>query len=151
MIRPEPDEVLDRFSALARSLRAAAAQTYATFEVGSTQARFLRYIDRHSQISQADLARATDSDPTLTGRVLETLIERGWVRRERSEEDRRQYLLELSAAGKRASKRVTEARRQVARRMVAVLDDHDLEDFERITRKIRAAFEGPADELLARA
>jgi DNA-binding MarR family transcriptional regulator len=138
--RRASDEVLDSFSAVARSLRAAAARTYATFEVGSAQAKVLRHIGGGT--SQADLARATGSDPTLTGRVLGTLIARGWVRRRRSEDDRRQYVLELSAAGKRARARVEAARQQIARRMVAALDQTDIQDFERIARKLRAAFEG---------
>jgi DNA-binding MarR family transcriptional regulator len=138
----EPHQLLDTFSALARTLRAAAAQSYAAFEVGSAQARFLRHIGDHSGASQADLARATATDPTLTGRVLETLIARGWVRRRRSDQDRRQYLLELSASGKRARARVEEGRRQIARRMVAALDDDDVEAFQRIAGKLRAAFEG---------
>ena len=139
--RREPEEVLDSLSALTRTLRAAAAQTYATFEVGSAQAKFLRHLGRNPHVSQADVARATGSDPTLTGRVLETLIERGWVRRERSDEDRRQYVLELSAAGKRARARVEEARRHLAQRMVAALNEKDLSDFERVATKLRAAFE----------
>ncbi|HTA21766.1 MAG TPA: MarR family winged helix-turn-helix transcriptional regulator [Polyangia bacterium] len=142
MSRRAPEEVLDSFSAVARGLRAAAAQTYATFEVGSAQAKLLRHIGRESVSSQAELARLTGSDPTLTGRVLGTLIARGWVRRRRSEEDRRQYVLELTAAGRRARARVEAARQQVARRMVAALDQTDIRDFERIARKLRAAFEG---------
>src|SRR5580704_20276 len=85
--RREPGEFLERFGTLSRCLRSAAAQSYATLDVGATQAKFLRHIGRHSRISQADLSRATATDPALTGRALETLIERGWVRRERSEED----------------------------------------------------------------
>src|SRR5579871_5520392 len=75
--RREPEEVLDALSAMTRSLRAAAAQTYASFEVGSTQAKFLRHIGRNRDTSQAELARATTSDAALTGRVLEGLIARG--------------------------------------------------------------------------
>ncbi len=60
------------------------------------------------------------TDPALTGRALETLIERGWVRRERSEEDRR--------------------RLELAERVVAVLDERDLEDFARAAHKMIAAF-----------
>jgi len=135
--------VLDALSAMTRSLRAAAAQTYAAFEVGSTQARFLRHIGRSRDASQAELARATASDAALTGRVLEGLIARGWVRRRRSEDDRRQYRLALSASGERARARVEAARRQVARRLVAALSDADLDDFDRIARKVRAAFEAP--------
>ena len=141
--RRAPDEFLDSFSAVARILRGAAAQTYAAFDVGNTQARFLRHIGRHRHISQADLARATVSDPTLTGRVLETLVARGWVRRRRSDRDRRQYVLELSASGRRAGAKVEKARRQVARRVVAALDAKDLAAFERIANKVRVAFAAP--------
>jgi len=123
-----------------------AGRTYSTFEVGSTQAKFLRHIGRNSRISQADLARATATDPTLTGRALETLIERGWVRRSNSEEDRRQYVLELTPAGQRTRKKVDEARRRIAVQMTAVLDDQDLEDFERIAGKLLAALDEPEDD-----
>lgn len=118
-----------------------AAQAYANFEVGSTQAKFLRQIGLSPRISQAELARATATDPTLTGRVLDTLVERGWVERTRSDTDRRQYVLELSPAGQRVRKRVDEARRRVAERMVAALDDRDLSDFERVAKRLLAALE----------
>ena len=127
----EPGEFLERFGMLSRCLRSAAAQQYATLDVGSTQAKFLRHIGRHSRISQADLARATGTDPALTGtRARDAVIERGWVRRTRSEEDRRQYILELSPAGQRARKRVDEARERIAERVVSALDETDMEHFE---------------------
>jgi DNA-binding MarR family transcriptional regulator len=138
-----PDELLDSLSTLSRSLRAAAAQEYAAFDVGNTHAKFLRHIGRQSRISQADLARATQTDPALTGRTIETLVERGWVRRTRSEEDRRQYVLELNAPGQRARARVEEARQRLARRVAGALDDRDVADFARIARKILAAIGGP--------
>jgi DNA-binding MarR family transcriptional regulator len=144
----EPHEFLESFGALSRCLRAVAAQAYATFEVGSAQAKFLRHIGRHSRISQADLARATGTAATLTGRALETLIERGWVRRKRSEEDRRQYLLELTASGQRTRERVESARDGIGERIAAVLDERDLEDFDRIVKKIRAAFEESVEPIL---
>jgi DNA-binding MarR family transcriptional regulator len=142
--RRDPTEFIDTFGALRRRLVAVAAQAYATVELGSTQAKFLRHIGQRSRISQAELARATGTDPTLTGRVLQTLIERGLVRRERSDEDRREYVLELGAAGRRARSRVEKLRAQVAARVVAALDERDLEDFDRIANKILAAFEAPA-------
>jgi DNA-binding MarR family transcriptional regulator len=142
--RHESGELLDALSALTRTIRAAAAQEYAALDVGSTQAKFLRHIGRHTRISQAVLARATLSDPALTGRTIESLIERGWVRRTRSDEDRRQYVLELTAAGERARKRVEDARERVAKRIAAVLDERDARDFDRIATKILAAFGGDA-------
>jgi len=136
-------EFFERFVTVMRSFRSVAAQAYATFEVGSAQAKFLRYIGQHSRISQADLARATETAPTLTGRALETLVERGWIRRKRSEEDRRQYVLELTASGQRVRERVEQAREGIIARIGAVLDEKDVEDFDRIARKILAEFEGP--------
>jgi DNA-binding MarR family transcriptional regulator len=138
--RREPTDFIDTYGALKRCLTALAGQTYAAADMGSTQAKFLRYIGRRSRISQADLARATVTDPTLTGRTLQALIDRGLVRRERSDEDRREYLLELTAAGRRAEKRVEALRADLAARLVEALDDRDLSDFDRITNKLLAAF-----------
>ncbi len=128
-----------------RSLRTAADQAYATVGVGSAQAKFLRHIGRESHISQADLARATQTAPTLTGRALESLVERGWVRRKRSEEDRRQYVLELTAAGQRARARVEGVRQGVLRRITDALDQKDIDDFDRVSKKIRDAVENPLE------
>jgi DNA-binding MarR family transcriptional regulator len=140
--RRDSHEFYERLSAVTRCLRSVAAEAYATFEVGSAQAKFLRHIGRHSHISQADLARATATAPTLTGRALETLVARGWVRRKRSEDDRRQYVLELTASGQRARERVEEAREGIIKRIATALDARDVEDFDRIAKKILATFEG---------
>src|SRR5882672_4984574 len=140
--RREPVEFIETFGALWRCLMSLCTQTYAAERLWSTQARFLRYIGGHGGISQAELARATDTAPTLTGRLLQTLHERGWVRKKRSKEDRREYVLELGAVGQRARRRVEEARGRFAARVVAVLDQKDLDDFDRIARKLFAAFNG---------
>jgi DNA-binding MarR family transcriptional regulator len=137
--RLAPEQFLDRLGEITRSLRLLAAQAYASFDVGSTQAKFLRYLGQHQPLSQAELARATVTDPTLTGRVVETLIERGWVERAVSATDRRQYVLSLTAAGQRLRKRVEAARREVAERVVRGLDGKDLSDFARIEQKLKAA------------
>jgi DNA-binding MarR family transcriptional regulator len=141
-----PIEFIETFGSLWRCLMSLCTQTYAVEKLSSTQARFLRYIGQHGGVSQAELARATDTDPTLTGRALQTLLDRGWVRRKRSEEDRRKYILKLGATGQRARARAEAARARFAARVAAVLDERDLEDFDRIARTLFAAFEGHADE-----
>lgn len=145
MTRRTPEETLDRFGEITRGLRLVSGQAYATFDVGTTQAKFLRYLGQHQPLSQAELARATVTDPTLTGRVVQTLIERGWVDRHVSTEDRRQYVLSLTPSGQRIRRRVEAARRRVAGRLVAALDDKDLADFARIARKLTAALATTTD------
>jgi DNA-binding MarR family transcriptional regulator len=79
------------------------------------------------------------------GRALGPLLERGLVRRERSDEDRREYVLELAPAGKRARARIEKVRARLHARVVAPLDERDLDDFDRIAKKILAAFAAPPD------
>jgi DNA-binding MarR family transcriptional regulator len=133
-------EFYERFAAVYRCIRGLAEQAYAAIDVGSTQAKFLRHIGANSRMSQAELARVTQTAPTLTGRVLDALVEHGWVRRERSTEDRREYTLELTAAGKRVRDRVVQARESMIRRLARVLDERDVEDFDRIAAKILTSF-----------
>lgn len=136
----DPIQFIETFGALWTCLMSVSDQTYASEKLWSTQARFLRVIGKQSQISQAALARATDTAPTLTGRLLQTLIQRGLVRRTRSQEDRRAYLLKLGASGQRVRRRVEEARARFAARVVAVLDQRDLQDFDRIAKRLFDAF-----------
>ena len=144
--RRDPHEVFESFVGVIKTLRAAVAGAYAATGVGSAQAKLRRHIGKHSRISQADLARATDTAPTLTGRAVEPLIERGWIRRKRSEEDRREYVLELTASGEKMRARIEAAREELIQHLAAVLDERDTEDFDRIARKVLAAFEAPGRE-----
>ena len=139
-MRQGSPEFYERFAAVHRCIRSLAEQAYAAIDVGSTQAKFLRHIGANSRISQAELARITLTAPTLTGRVLDTLVEYGWVERARSTEDRREYTLELTPSGKRVRDRVVQARESLIKRISRVLDDRDVEDFDRIATKILAAF-----------
>jgi DNA-binding MarR family transcriptional regulator len=143
--RREPTDFVELFSSVKRRITAIASDAYGELELGSMQAKLLRQLGLRGASSQADLARATASDPTLTGRTLQTLIDRGLVLRERSDEDRREYVLDLTAAGRKVRERVEKARARVAAELVAALDDRDLDDFDRIAGKLLAAVAAPAD------
>lgn len=139
--RRDPTEFLETFFAVRKRITALAAQAYATAALGTMQAKLLRAIGGEGRPSQAELARVTGSDPPLTGRALQTMIERGLVRRQRSDDDRREYVLELTAAGRRARARVEKLRARLAARVVAALAPRDLDDFDRIAAKILGALE----------
>jgi DNA-binding MarR family transcriptional regulator len=137
----EPVDVIELFGLLKRRITALATQAYAEAGMVRIQGKMLSHIGRHDRISQAELARATDTDAALTGRTLRALIEDGLVRRSRSYEDRREYVLELTAAGRRAKERVDAARAALAERLRAILDERDIKDFERVVTKMLAGFE----------
>ncbi len=132
----DPTEFIDTFGTVRRRISALAAQAYAAADLGPMQAKLLRHLGKHAPISQAELARITDSDPALAGRVLATLIERGLIARERSTADRREYVLTLTAAGRRMRDRIEKLRGELAARIVGALDARDLADFARIAKKI---------------
>jgi DNA-binding MarR family transcriptional regulator len=131
---------METFSAFKRCFMAVASEMYGDVGIGSTQVTFLRHIARHGRISQAELARATSTDPALTGRALQGLIERGVIRRQRSKSDRREYLLELGPTGKDSLAEVERVWLRLAERLVRPLDERDLKDFDRIARKLTEAF-----------
>jgi len=141
----DPNDFYERLRAVMRAVRAEAAETYAELDLGSAQAKLLRHMDAGTRISQAELARLTETAPTLTGRSLDPLVERGWIRRTRSEQDRRQYVLELTASGQRARERVLLAREEIIRRVTGALDERDVDDFDRIAGKILATLAARAD------
>jgi len=142
----DPVGFIETFGALWRCLMLVSDESYAAERLWSVQARFLRHIGQHRGISQAELGRATDTAPTLTGRLLQTLLQRGLVRRTRSKQDRREYVLVLGASGQRMRRRVEEARARFAARVVAVLDRRDLDDFDRVANKLFDAFGGRTGE-----
>jgi DNA-binding MarR family transcriptional regulator len=138
----DPNFFIDQFGAVRRRVSALAAAAYAELDLGTTQAKFLRHIGEvpaGAAISQAELARVAQSDPALTGRTVETLVERGYVVREASLVDRRAYVLALTPAGRKIRDRVRAIRTKVATRVVAALDARDLADFDRIAAKLLSA------------
>jgi DNA-binding MarR family transcriptional regulator len=96
----------------------------------------LLYAADHHGVSQAELARATDTDKALAGRVIEGLIERGWLRRDRSSEDARAYIVSLSASGRKVATQLNHIGSDIVNKISQTLDDKDVEDFKRIANKL---------------
>jgi DNA-binding MarR family transcriptional regulator len=131
---------VEAFSTLKRRLSAVVEEGYAPLGLSATQAKLLRVIGEGEAMSQAALARATSTDPALTGRILRTLLDKGWVRRRRSREDQRAFSLELTAAGTELFASVRSKRAALHARVERCLDAEDRAAFERIVRKLLDAF-----------
>ncbi len=134
---------IDSFRSLKRLVSTLAQEAWSATELGENQVRVLRQLGRTPRVSQAEISRETRTDPALTGRAVEGLLERGYIVRERSEEDRRGYLLDVSPAGRRVVKRIEELRAALVEKIAAPLDAKDLDDFERIVGKLVAEFGKP--------
>jgi DNA-binding MarR family transcriptional regulator len=132
----EGKEFLETFARAKRSLGLVVWQAFASLDIGPKQVTLMRELAKVDSISQADLARATMTDPAATSRAVQTLITMGWVRRTRNEHDQRALTVEMTAAGRAASKRIEAAYLRAARQVTLPLDSRDLKDFRRITTKL---------------
>lgn len=69
--------------------------------ISMSQFRALMYL-QHKTGTLNDLARWHELSPATLSRVVNTLVERGWVTRQRDVADRRQVILEITEEGKAA-------------------------------------------------
>lgn len=134
--KAKASELLDLFLALKRARGWTDKRTCGSLDIGPTKIRLLEYIAEHDGVSQTELARATDTDKALTGRSVQTFIENGWVRRERSSADSRAYVLSLSPSGRKLVNQVATIRDQVMKRVIHTFNSRDVADFRRIVSKL---------------
>jgi DNA-binding MarR family transcriptional regulator len=134
----EASGLLELFSELQRARGWTDKKLFAALDLSPSKARLLEYIASHDGTSQAELAKATDTDKALTGRSVETFVESGWVRRDRSKDDGRAYVLSLSPSGHKVVRQFGLVRNEILERVTKSLDSHDVEDFRRIVKKLLA-------------
>lgn len=65
-------------------------------------------VDTNGEVNQKQLGQALDVSAPNLAVTLDRMVERGWVRRERSEADRRAQLVRLTAAGQALIRRARE-------------------------------------------
>jgi len=82
-----------------------------------------------SECSMSELAeRIQQSSATMTG-IVDRLVEKSWVSRRRSEEDRRAVFVNLTADGENLLKRVAHARRQSVMETIHKMNPADVDAF----------------------
>ncbi|GAC1535225.1 MAG: hypothetical protein NVS2B9_00320 [Myxococcales bacterium] len=135
---------LERFIVVKRAISLTAWRALSHLSLGPGQVRLMRELARASPVPQGDLARRTGQDPAATSRAVNSLIELGWLRRSRGARDRREALIGLTAAGKRASRRIDRAWLRAALLVSRGLDDRDLTTFDRLAAKLAPSLPEPA-------
>jgi DNA-binding MarR family transcriptional regulator len=88
--------------------------------------------------SQQYLSEWTRMDRTTMVAIVDSLEERGCVRRERNPEDRRAYLVTITPEGRRALRRAEEAMAKAESRVLASLDNGEREQLLSLLGKVAA-------------
>lgn len=109
--------------------------------IGLSPGRFaaLVLIDRNPGISQTALARAIGSDKSTLTPMLDDLVKRGLISRERTRADRRLYELKLTDAGRKAMRAMYERAQRHERELDDIVGPRERESFMKALRKILAA------------
>ena len=97
--------ILNRVRQLVRSLRAFDKQAQTRFGLGAAQMFILHVLQHHDELSMNELADRTATDQSSVSLAVGKLVTEGYVRREVSEEDRRQVRLSLTVKGRALVKR----------------------------------------------
>ncbi len=109
--------------------------------IGLSPGRFaaLVLIDRNPGISQTALSRAIGSDKSTLTPVLDGLVKRGLISRERTRADRRLYELKLTDAGRKAMRAMFERAQRHESELDEIVGPRERETVMKALRKIAAA------------
>ena len=95
--------------------------------------------NKGAECSMSELAdRIQQSSATMTG-IIDRLVEKGWVTRRRSEEDRRAVYVNLTADGQTLLQRVVTERRQMVVDTLQKMTPEDVDQFIRLLQSYMTA------------
>jgi DNA-binding MarR family transcriptional regulator len=128
---------------IARKLTSLYDEALAPAEITITQYSLLANIGRTGQLSHTVLADKLGMDRTTLTRNLRPLIRAQWVAVTRGE-DRRQHLLQLTAAGKRKVDRSLPLWEKVQGRFIAEIGPQSFQELRVLLRLTESAVAGAA-------
>ncbi|WP_338051888.1 MarR family transcriptional regulator [Pseudonocardia acidicola] len=117
------DALIDAVMSASRALVAVAARSLAAVdeEVTLPQYRALVVLGQRGALRPADLATALAVTPSTATRMCDRLVAKGLIGRERSDTDRREVRVGLSAGGRTVVDEVTRRRRAELGRLLGAL------------------------------
>lgn len=103
-----------------------------------TEVRVLYEIANHEDVMAADLVRALGMDFGYVSRILAQFEKRGWLKRERSEDDARKSHLLLTAKGRKAFANVNQQARDEVAKLLEPLPWHQQLQLQAHLRQVQS-------------
>ncbi len=110
-------------SRAAIELRKAFLKHMAPLALKTTEFSILVLVASNARVNQKQLGRALDVSAPNMAITLDKMVERGWVERVRSTEDRRAQLIHLTAAGRKLVQRAETIAATMERETLSVLSE----------------------------
>jgi DNA-binding MarR family transcriptional regulator len=95
------------------------------FDLTARQFAVLSTVAQHEGLSQTDLVRLTGIDRSTLADVVQRLLKRGIIQRERTMQDGRTYAVSLSAQGRELLDAIKPSVRRADRAVLSCLGDED--------------------------
>jgi DNA-binding MarR family transcriptional regulator len=109
--------------------------------VGPMESRVLGYVARHPGHSATDLVAHSGRDKAQITRLVQQLVDRGWLLREPDPADGRRHRLALSASGRSVQRLMQQQRQRFASRMTADLSAAEQQLLQALLLRVLAAGE----------
>ncbi len=117
------------------------------FDLTARQYAVLTTVAQHEGLSQTDLVRLTGIDRSTLADVVQRLLRRGIIQRERTMQDGRTYAVSLSAAGRQLLDAIKPHARRADRTVISCLGEEDGKQAAQIlSRLLRKADNGPGSD-----
>lgn len=100
--------------------------------------RCLHVIAYQSQCTANTIVQSIGKDKAQIARLIKDMIDKGWVEKQASEEDKRSQILSLSNAGKQLQQQIGELEKEIEGSLLDGLSRQDIADFHRISKKMLA-------------
>jgi MarR family transcriptional repressor of emrRAB len=99
------------------------------------------YSTPENAINPCNLSYAMDSSRTNITRLSDELVEKGWVERSTSGEDRRKIVLSLTASGRKLVETVLPHQWDYYKELWSGFDSEEIDLFEHLLRRLLAKFD----------
>jgi DNA-binding MarR family transcriptional regulator len=148
---PFPPALMERVGFLLTMVRggtlAICTEALAPLDLHVKQFGMLLVLASEGPHSQQYLSEWTRMDRTTMVALIDSLEERGYVRRERNPEDRRAYLVTITAEGRRALRRAETAMAKAESRVLASLNKGETAQLLELLAKVAADIGRPPPEV----
>lgn len=115
-------------------------------ELSVPQFRALMMLRRHRGASLSHVSSRLSSTVSSVSRLIDGLVERGFITRETAEDDRRRIILNLTPAGEAVLAEVRQAALVFLSERLAALPAADQDTLSRAMELLRGVFAGQRDE-----
>ncbi|MUG46432.1 MarR family winged helix-turn-helix transcriptional regulator [Paenibacillus woosongensis] len=111
-------------------------QRFHEFGITSEQWGVLQTLTEEEGITQAELSRRTEKDPTNVTRILDQLERKEFIRRGANKEDRRSYLIHVTESGRSLSQRLLPIETEFTQSYLKDLTEEELALLRQVFQKI---------------